>query len=193
MVLSWSCSHYSTRMYWYATWNISRIVMAITRIRVFHPRDTSDKSVFIWSHITGWSEESRPREMSFYRKMSHSTVIPQQTQPYCLHSLSITEKSCLQHGSCAPIIYRQELSSLDIPWHRYYYEVKTMWFDNKQVLMMSTCYWDQDNDQCKQWTTKDKKWRCQMLSKMYNENIGGVYLAHRILSICPLQRNRWFA
>lgn len=68
----------------------------------------------------------------------------------------------------------------------------TMWLDNKPVLMMSTCYCNQDHDECERWSKKNKAYervRRPDVIKNYNEKMGGVDLADRMLSVCP-SRNR---
>ncbi|XP_049882268.1 piggyBac transposable element-derived protein 3-like [Pectinophora gossypiella] len=68
----------------------------------------------------------------------------------------------------------------------------TMWLDNKPVLMMSTCYCDQNHDECERWSKKDKRYervRRPEVIKTYNQNMGGVDLTDRMLSVCP-SRNR---
>ncbi|GBP69401.1 PiggyBac transposable element-derived protein 4 [Eumeta japonica] len=68
----------------------------------------------------------------------------------------------------------------------------TMWLDNKPVLMMSSCYCDDNHDECKRWSKKERRYetvRRPEVIKMYNQNIGGVDLADRMLAVCP-SRNR---
>lgn len=68
----------------------------------------------------------------------------------------------------------------------------TMWLDNKPVLMMSTCHCDQNQDECERWSKKEKRYervRRPVVIKTYNQNMGGVDLTDRMLSVCP-SRNR---
>ena len=68
----------------------------------------------------------------------------------------------------------------------------TMWLDNKPVLMMSTCHYDKNHDECERWSKKDKRYekvRRPEVIKTYNQNMGGVDLTDRMLSVCP-SRNR---
>lgn len=68
----------------------------------------------------------------------------------------------------------------------------TMWLDNKPVLLLSTCYCDQNHDECERWSKKDKRYekvRRPEVIKAYNQNMGGVDLTDRMLAVCP-SRNR---
>ncbi|XP_045456191.1 piggyBac transposable element-derived protein 3-like [Melitaea cinxia] len=68
----------------------------------------------------------------------------------------------------------------------------TMWLDNKPVLMMSSCFSNDKVDECERWSKKDKRYekvRRREVIKIYNQNMGGVDLMDRMLSVCP-SRNR---
>ena len=65
-----------------------------------------------------------------------------------------------------------------------------MWLDNKAVLVMSTCYCDQNYDVCERWSKKDKRYvrvKRPDVTKKYNANMGGVDPADRLLFVCPSQ------
>lgn len=67
-----------------------------------------------------------------------------------------------------------------------------MWLDNKPVLMLSTSYSDKNNDECERWSKQKKLYervKRPEVIKLYNQNMGGVDLTDRMLSVCP-SRNR---
>lgn len=64
----------------------------------------------------------------------------------------------------------------------------TKWFDNKPVTLMSSVEAQDEEDLCRRWCKKGKKYemvkrpRCV---RQYNKNMGGVDLADRLLAVCP--------
>lgn len=72
----------------------------------------------------------------------------------------------------------------------------TMWLDNKPVLMMSSCFSNDKSDECERWSKKDKRYekvRRPEVIKIYNQNMGGVDLMDRTLSVCPsrIRTKKW--
>lgn len=64
----------------------------------------------------------------------------------------------------------------------------TKWFDNKPVIMMSSVEAQEAPDTCQRWCKQLKRYltinrpRC---IRQYNQNMGGVDLADRLLAVCP--------
>lgn len=64
----------------------------------------------------------------------------------------------------------------------------TKWFDNKAVVLMSTIYASNPEDECRRWCKKEKRFvmvKRPMVVKLYNSKMGGVDLADRMLAVCP--------
>lgn len=64
----------------------------------------------------------------------------------------------------------------------------TKWFDNKPVIMLSSIYADNNTDECRRWSKKDKEYvmvKRPEVIKEYNSKMGGVDMADRLLAVCP--------
>lgn len=72
----------------------------------------------------------------------------------------------------------------------------TKWYDNKPVTLLSTVYGIDPEDECRRWCKRDKEYqniRRPIVVKNYNNNMGGVDLADRMLAVCPsrARTNKW--
>lgn len=64
----------------------------------------------------------------------------------------------------------------------------TKWFDNKPVVLLSTIYGNEPQDECRHWCKTQREYitiKRPMVIKMYNSNMGGVDMADRMLAVCP--------
>lgn len=64
----------------------------------------------------------------------------------------------------------------------------TKWYDNKGVTLLSTIHAKEPMDLCRRWRKAERSYLQvprPMVVKAYNENMGGVDLADRLLSVCP--------
>lgn len=64
----------------------------------------------------------------------------------------------------------------------------TKWFDNKPVIMLSSCYASEKTDMCRRWSKKKKEYEMVVrpeVIKQYNTNMGGVDLIDRMIAVCP--------
>lgn len=63
------------------------------------------------------------------------------------------------------------------------------WFDNKPVVLMSSIYGSEPQNECRRWSKaqrEDITIQRLMVIKMYDSNMGGVDTADRMLDVCSL-------
>lgn len=64
------------------------------------------------------------------------------------------------------------------------------WMDNKSVLMLSSVHGIEPTDRCRRWSKKEKKHpdvQKPSAVRNYNSNMGGVDMADRLNSYCPMR------